>query len=137
MWDIPSVPQCGSTLMWKDTCYHFSMRPKNWSTHCWPAGLSQPTWWQVCRINLSGIPIIATLNKLSNCHNLFPELSPTQPSVPCHTGFTPVLPLCIPQASPIGPNYSQFFPMSLPCHIPGHGQNLSWNWSSMSPCHRG
>jgi len=71
------------------------------------------------------------------CHDPFPELSPTQVSAPFPTGFTPVLPLCTPQAVLITPDHSQPGPRGLPCHIPGQGQNPSWNGRGTFPHHRG
>ena len=68
---------------------------------------------------------------------LFPELSLTQLSVPCPTGFTLVFPLCTPQAALISPNCSWPWPLGLPCRIPGHGYNLCPNGSRESPYHRG
>ena len=46
---------------------------------------------------------------------------------------TPVLPFCAPQVAPISPNSFQPHPMGLPHCIPGHGHNLSQNWSGAPP----
>ena len=63
------------------------------------------------------------------CHDLLPEVSPTDHLHPVLPGFTPFLLCHAPQATPIDPDHTKSYPMVPLCHIADGGQNPGQNTS--------